>query len=59
MNVSEIIVGNRVLVQSGAETKEHAQVKGINRENGLVIIRLSNGELTEIHPQFILKDFWE
>lgn len=57
MNYSEIIIGHRVLVQSGAEVREHAQVKGINKENGLVIIRLSNNEITEIHPQFILKDF--
>lgn len=57
MNISEIIIGDRVLVQSGPEIKEHAQIKGINRENGLIIVRLSNGEITEMCPQFILKSF--
>ena len=57
MNISEIIIGDRVLVQSGPEIKEHAQIKGINKENGLIIVRLSNGEITEMCPQFILKSF--
>ena len=57
MNISEVIVGDRVLVQSGPEIKEHAQIKGINKENGLIIVRLSNGEIIEMCPQFILKSF--
>lgn len=57
MNVSEIIVGNRVLVQSGAEVREHAKIKGINKDNGKVILLLSNGEITEMTPEYILKDF--
>lgn len=56
MNYNEIIIGHRVLVQSNADTREHAQIKGIN-DNGLVIVKLSNGDITEVHPQFILKDF--
>ena len=57
MNISEIIIGDRVLVQSGPEIKEHAQIKGINRENGLIIVRLSNcGHISVISP-FILKSF--
>lgn len=57
MGISEIIIGHRVLVQSGAETKEHDQIKGINMDNGLVIVKLSNGEIVDMHPQYILKDF--
>lgn len=57
MNYSKIIIGHRVLVQSGADTREHAKIKGINKENGKVIIMLSNGEITEMAPEYILKDF--
>ena len=57
MNISELIVGDRVLVQSGRELREHAQIKDINKENGLVVVRLSDGVVTEIHPQYILKSF--
>lgn len=56
MNYSEIIVGNRVLVQSGAEVKEHAKIKGIT-DDGQVIVILSNGEITEMASEYILKDF--
>lgn len=56
MNYSEIIVGHRVLVQSGAEIKEHAKIKGITAD-GRVIVILSNGEITEMAPEYILKDF--
>lgn len=57
MNYSEIIVGHRVLVQSSAEVREHAKIKGINKENGKVIVSLSTGEITEMTPEYILKDF--
>lgn len=56
MNINEIIIGHRVLVQSSASVKEHAQIKGITY-TGLVIVRLSGGQIVEIHPQYILKDF--
>lgn len=56
MNYSEIIIGHRVLVQSGAETKEHAKVIGVN-DNGLVIVKLSDNTIRDMHPQFVLKDF--
>lgn len=56
MNHSEIIIGHRVLVQSGAEVREHAKILGVN-DNGLVIVRLSDNSIREIHPQYILKDF--
>lgn len=57
MTIKEIIVGHRVLVQSGAEIREHALIKGINMNNGLVIVKLSNGEIAEMNPMYILKDF--
>lgn len=58
MNISEIVVGKRVLVYSGHETKEHALVKAI-LENGMALVRLSDGRIVEMHPQFIIKKFEE
>lgn len=57
MNYSEIIVGDRVLVQSGAETKEIAVIKDVNGNTGLALVRLSDGQMREMHPQFIIKSF--
>lgn len=56
MSISEIIIGRRVLVQSGAEIREHAKVMDV-LDNGLVLVKLSNGDIIEMHPQYILKDF--
>lgn len=55
MGISEIIIGHRVLVQSGAETKEHAKVMGVN--DGLVIVKLTDNTIRDMHPMYILKDF--
>ncbi len=57
MNISEIIIGDRVLLQINSATKEIATIKGINKNNGMVIAKLSNDEFSNIHPQFILKSF--
>lgn len=57
MNIVDVIIGHRVLVQSSAEVKEHAQIMGINLYNGLVIVKLSNNTLREIDREYILKDF--
>ena len=57
MNVTEIIVGNRALVQTSEFVREVAQIKGINKDNGLVIVRLSDGNITEIAPQYVIKMF--
>lgn len=57
MNYTELVVGDRVLVQSAAEIREHAVIKGINRENEWAIVRLTNNAIIEIHPQFIIKSF--
>lgn len=56
MGISEIIIGHRVLVQSGADVKEHAKVMGVN-DNGLVIVKLSDNTIRDMHPMYILKDF--
>lgn len=56
MNINEIVNGDRVLVQSGAETKEVATAKTL-LDNGLVLVRLSDGKLAEMHPRYILKSF--
>lgn len=57
MKAVDIVVGRRALVQSGADIKEHAKIKGINKDSGMVIVSLSNGEITEINPEYIIKDF--
>lgn len=57
MSIEEIKVGDNILIQSSEYVKEAAKVKGIDKENGLVIVILSNGEYTELLPQFILKSF--
>lgn len=55
MNIVDVVVGHRVLVQSGAEVKEHAKVMGVN--DGLVIVKLSDNTIRDMHPMYILKDF--
>lgn len=56
MNVEELKVGDRVLLQSGQYVKEHAQVKEF-LDNGNVLLRLSDGRIDEFDPQYILKNF--
>lgn len=56
MNISEIIVGDRVLVQSSPDIREVANVREIF-EDGELYVRLSNGEYKMIHPQYVLKIF--
>lgn len=56
MNLTEIYSGARVLVQSGAEVKEHADVVK-KLENGKVLCKMSDFEIREIEPQYILKIF--
>lgn len=57
MKTEDIIIGDRVLVQSGRATTEHAQIKGVNKENGKLIVRLSDGRILEMDSQYILKSF--
>lgn len=55
MTTDQIIIGHRVLVQSGIETREHAIVKGLNGNKA--IVKLSDENIVEINPMYILKDF--
>lgn len=55
MNLTEVKIGSRALVRTAPEQEEHAYIKAIN--NGLIVVRLSDGSLTEIHPQYIIKHF--
>lgn len=55
MTIDEIIVGDRVLVQSGEFTREVARVKGV--EDGLVIVLFSDGRFADLEPQYIIKSF--
>ncbi len=57
MRTRDIVIGRRALVQTGVGTKEHVKIKAINKVTDRVIIRLSNGELTEINAEYIIKDF--
>lgn len=62
MRIDKIIVGNRVLLQSGESVKEVAQVKGVILDNkdftkDKVIVKLSNGDTSLVSPEYILKDF--
>lgn len=56
MNVNELKVGDRVLLSSGQYVKEHAQVKAF-LDNGKVLLKLSDGQLDDFDPQYILKNF--
>lgn len=56
MNVDELKISDRVLLQSGQYVKEHAQVKEF-LDNGNVLLRLSDGRIDEFDPQYILKNF--
>ena len=56
MSVNEIIVGDRVLVQSSEFTKEIAIIKAILSAEH-VSVKMSDGYLTEINPIYILKSF--
>lgn len=57
MNYSDIIVGTHVLIQTDASTKEHAVVKGVNSETGHVLVRVTDGNIIEMHPKYIIKSF--
>lgn len=57
MNISELKVRDRVLVQSGRETKEHAVIMEISEPENKVLVRLSDYSLVDISPYYILKIF--
>lgn len=56
MNLNRIVIGDRVLVQSGEFTKEIAVVKDI-RNDGTVVVMLTNGVFKTFAPAYIIKSF--
>lgn len=56
MNVDELKIGDRVLLQSGRCVKEHASVKAF-LDNSNVLMILSDGKFAEYEPRFVLKIF--
>ncbi len=55
MKIEELVVGDRVLIQSDYATKEVAQVKAFDGK--IVIVKNSFGDLIDIEPQYIIKSF--
>lgn len=56
MKIGKIIIGDRVLVQSGEFTKEIAVVKDI-RDSGTVVVMLTNGVFKTFASAYIIKSF--
>lgn len=56
MNVEELKITDRVLVQSDRSTKEHAKVKAI-LDNNKILLQLSDGYIKEFAGEYILKNF--
>lgn len=56
MNITEIIIGDRVLIQSDAYTREVAEIKAI-LDNGKIVVKLSNNKMMSIIPYYIIKSF--
>ena len=56
MNITEIIVGDHVLIQSDADTREVAEIKAI-LDNGKIVVKLSNNKMMSIIPYYIIKSF--
>ena len=56
MNITEIIVGDRVLIQSDADTREVAEIKAI-LDSGKIVVKLSNNKMMSIIPYYIIKSF--
>lgn len=56
MKISKIVIGDRVLVQTSEYQKEIANIKAI-LDKDKVLVRLTDGNIIEIEPKFILKSF--
>ena len=56
MSNEKLSVGDRVLLQSGRYVKEHASVKAF-LDNGDILMKLSDGKLSEFNPRYVLKIF--
>lgn len=57
MNINDIIVGDRVLVQKPISCKEIAVVKEVDPACDLVLVSLSNDRIVEIGSRYIIKSF--
>lgn len=57
MDIKEITEYDYVLVQPDASTSERAKVIGIDMKSKKVIVKLSDNEIREMHPQYIIKSF--
>lgn len=57
MDIKELKVADRVLVQSGRYTQEHAKIMNINSKTDKAIVKLSDGSIVAMEPQYILKSF--
>lgn len=57
MKQIKVAVGDRVLVQSRPDIREHAIVKDIT-DNG-VVVRLSDYKMKELRHECVLKNFSE
>lgn len=56
MSNKKLSVGDRVLLQSGRYVKEHASLEAF-LDNGNILMKLSNGKLSEFKPRYVLKIF--
>lgn len=57
MNIKEIVAHEYALVQPDGETRERAKILNVDYKNNKVIVKLSDGEIREMDPQFIIKSF--
>ena len=57
MNITDIYLDDRVLVQTSESVKEVARVLDVDDANHTAVIKLSNGEVVTIRDQYILKIF--
>lgn len=57
MDIKELKVADRVLVQSGRYTCEHAKVMNLDAKSNKAIMKLSDGSIVAMEPQYILKSF--
>lgn len=55
MNEKEICVGARVLIQKTRFMREIVEVKAIMDDK--VIVKLSDGNIIDIQPKYVLKSF--
>lgn len=55
MNITDIYIDDRVLVQTSESVKEVARVLDVDDDKRIAVIKLSGGQVVEIRDQYILK----